>query len=328
MRVLVLGASGGIGAAVAKELITRRVNVILGGRDEAKLRAKIGRHADANSSALSIDIRSINALDGPALSDAAEGCDAIVFAVNYPYHEWALYMEKALANTIVAAQRVGATIVLPGNIYALGAQTGTPLTEETPDRPCSDKGKLRHRMESALRAATEGRGVRVRAITVRAADFFGPTVRNGAVDPIFTAAVRRKPIRVLGRTDVAHQWAYAPDLAAVMVDLLVKRASLPPYELVNFPGYTAKAQHDFLRLVAQQCGDESLPIKPLAWWMIKLAGWFNPQAREVMELRYLWDSAVLLDRAKLAKLLPDFQPTPIDLAIQDTLRSYRAETTA
>ena len=43
----------------------------------------------------------------------------------------------------------------------------------------------------------------------------------------------------------------------------------------------------------------------------------------MLELRYLWDRAVILDGSRLARTLPEFLPTPLDDAINATLDSYR-----
>src|ERR1700722_17055945 len=99
---LVLGATGGIGGEVARQLrdsgwnarsLQRGGAQVLEGRD-GKTR---GRRDAMNAE----DVRT-----------AAEGCAVIVHAVNPPgYRRWAELVLPMLDNTIAAARSVGATIV-------------------------------------------------------------------------------------------------------------------------------------------------------------------------------------------------------------------------
>jgi hypothetical protein len=57
--------------------------------------------------------------------------------------------------------------------------------------------------------------------------------------------------------------------------------------------------------------------------MVRLMGLYNPVARELLELRYLWDRSLVLSDEKVRRLLPGFVQTPIEDAIKTTLASYR-----
>ncbi|MDP6883873.1 MAG: NAD-dependent epimerase/dehydratase family protein, partial [Rhodospirillales bacterium] len=202
--VLILGATGAFGGAVALALIGCGEAIRVFSRDGAKARLRLG---DARA----VDIVEGDVQDRDALMRAADGCRAIAHGINYPYHRWVPYMARATANVIAAARRAGATILFPGNVFGLGRQTAGPLDETAPNRPSSRKGSVRVQMEQALSRAASASGPRV--IVLRAGDFFGPTVRNWSVDLIFRNAARGRPMRILGRADIPHQWAYAPDVA-------------------------------------------------------------------------------------------------------------------
>lgn len=260
--------------------------------------------------------------DQSALVRAAEGCGAIVHAVNYPYPRWVPNMARATANVIVAARSCKATILFPGNVYGLGAQTEAPLREDAPNQPAGHKGELRVRLEDSLLHATEESSVG-RVIVLRAGDYFGPTVRNGLVDPIFENAAAGKPMRALGNLEAAHQWAYVPDLVRAALDLLAIEESMKPYEVFNFAGTVASPQRDFMKQVAEQAGHPGLDIRVLPWSAIKLAAIFDSVVRELLELRYLYDKSVILDGSKLRQTLPNFKETPIAEAIRVTLESYQ-----
>jgi nucleoside-diphosphate-sugar epimerase len=160
-------------------------------------------------------------------------------------------------------------------------------------------------------------------LIVRAGDYFGPTVRNGYVDRLFGAARKGKSMQVLGRLDVPHQWAYVPDLARLSVDLLAL-PNLQPFEVVHCKGHIVSAQHELLQLIANEAGKPGLHIRRLPWWLLRMVALVDPLMREVMEMRYLFDRAVIIDDPRRRELLPQFTGTPLDQAVRDTLASYPA----
>ncbi len=312
--VLVLGATGSFGGAVATELLRRGRPVRALVRDTAKLRARFGRRSE-------LEIVEGDVLDPMALEGAAEGCGVIVHGVNYPYDLWTPHMYVATENVIATAEAKRALVLFPGNVYGLGDQTVAPLDEDAENAPCSDKGALRAELEDSLRRAASDGGARV--LILRAGDYFGPTARNGMVDPIFGNAAVGRSIRTFGRLDIPHQWAYLPDLARVAADLMSKASRLAPFEVVNFAGHVVEREGEFLRLVAEQAGFPHLPVRVMPWGLLRVVGFFNGVVRELIEMRYLFDGAVILDDPRLRELLPGFKSTGLNKAVRDTVESYR-----
>lgn len=163
---LVLGASGGIGGEVARQL-----------RDAGwQVRAlKRGLAAEAVERDGIAWVRG-DALDRDAVVRAARGCRVIVHAVNPPgYRNWATQVLPMIDNTLAAARAAQATVVLPGTVYNFGADAFPVLREDAPQHPVTRKGAIRVELERRLQdASTRG----VRAIVVRAGDFFGPQLGN------------------------------------------------------------------------------------------------------------------------------------------------------
>ena len=54
---------------------------------------------------------------------------------------------------------------------------------------------------------------------------------------------------------------------------------------------------------------------------MRVIGLFSPLVREVIEMRYLWDTPHRIDGSALAAALPDFTPTPLSLAMAEVLGS-------
>lgn len=312
--VLILGGTGSFGSAIARELIDRAERVRLFVRDQGAALRTFGTYCPA-------EIVVGDAQDSEAVLRAAEGCRAIVQAVNYPLHQWEPHMNGVTANAIAAAKESGAPLLVPANVWVFGAQTEKPLTEKSEPAPNSRKGRLKLEIENTLKAATERDGVHT--IILRAGDFFGPTVRNTYAEGIFARAARGKPITVVGRLDVAHQWAYLPDLARVAVWLIDRAHRLRPWEVIHFKGHIADPQRGFLRRIAEVAEHPGLKIRRVPWWKVRLASIVNRELREALELRYLYDSSVILDDRLLSRAWPDFTPTDLDDAIAITLAGYR-----
>ena len=315
-QALVLGATGGFGRAMAKELVDRGASVRALTRDPARAGALLGA---------SVEVAAGDATDAAAVARAAAGCAIVVHAVNLPFHLWDPGMRDATARVVAACRDAGARLVFPGNVYGFGPETTRAVIEAAPQEATTRKGRLRAELEFMIARATDDR--RMRALIVRSGDFYGPTVRNGQVDRIFGNAVAGRTMRALGRLDMPHQWAYVPDLARLTADLLEREATLEPFEVVHFAGHVVTRLADFLREVAVAAGRADIAMRALPWWWIRLGALFDPTARELLELRYLFDEAVILDDQRRRQLLPDFQPTPLATAVAATVASYRAALT-
>lgn len=312
--ILVIGCTGGFGRAMANELLGRGRPVRLFVREVDRGRAIFGNRPNG-------EIVEGDVLDAESVKAAAEDCAAIVHAVNFPYHRWDPDMSRATEH-VLASAAPGTLIVLPGNVYGLGRQTGTPLAESAENRAETKKGRFRIGIEEWLRGAAEGG--KCRALVVRAGDYYGPTVRNGLVDGVFGRVQAGRPPRMLGDPAQPHQWAYAPDLARASADLMERVGAGPAaYEVMNFAGHTFDSQRAFCELVGGCGGLAKAGVSRVPWWMVRAWGLFSPTMRELMELRYLWDSCVLLDDAKLRRVLPSFKATAPEEAVRATLNSYR-----
>ncbi len=308
---LVLGATGSFGGGVAAEMARRGWTVRAVARNPEKGRRI---HGDLPIQWIQGDVQ-----DPEALRRAAEGVGVVVHGVNYPYDRWVPAMETATAGIAAAAEGAGATVVFAGNVYNLGDQQDGPLAEDAPHRPHTRKGNLREKLERFLEEKARTGAIRV--LIVRAGDYFGPTVRNGLVDPVFGNAARGKGMQVLGNPDIPHQWAYIPDVARATVDLLGRE--LEPFEVVHFAGHVADPNREFLRRVAEAAGHPGLSIRTIPWWVLRIMALGNGVIRELLEMRYLFDHSIVLDGARLRRLLPDYRDTPVEETIRATLASYR-----
>jgi nucleoside-diphosphate-sugar epimerase len=257
---------------------------------------------------------------GTDMGVAAAGADVIVNGLNPPdYHDWAGLIPKITAQVIAAARSSGATVIVPGNVYVFGDQPG-PWSDTTPHRPVARKGRIRAEMEATYRAAVaEG----VRTIILRGGDFLDPsrdtTVMRRVVLKGLSPDGTRGRLTALGDPDAVRAYAYLPDMARAAVALADRRGTLAPFEDVAFPGH-AFSVNDLAREIGRATG-RTPPIRRFAWWQIALLSPVWELARELREMRYLYDTPHRLDGAKFARLLPGFTATPLAEVVRAHLRA-------
>jgi nucleoside-diphosphate-sugar epimerase len=309
--VLVLGATGGIGGELARQL-----------RDAGWQVRALWRGAPAEGERRDgiAWIRG-DAMNRDDVVAAVTGCTVIVHAVNPPgYRRWAELVLPMLDNTLAAARQAGATVVLPGTVYNFGPDAFALLREDSPQHPTTRKGAIRVEMERRLQAHAETGG---RVLIVRAGDFFGPRAGNnwfsqGLLKP--GQPVRR--VNRPGQPGVGHQWAYLPDVARSVVALLARRASLDAFARFHLAGHWdadgTQMAEAIARVVARRTG-QAPRIVSFPWWLMRLASPFVTTLREMMEMRYLWREPVRMDNARLRAVLGAEPHTPLDAAVEASL---------
>lgn len=312
---LVLGATGGIGGHVARRLRRGGWTVRALARDPATA-------INANANATRDDglewIRG-DAMRPEDVTGAARGARLIVHAVNPPgYRDWDRLVLPMLENSVAAARAAGARILLPGTVYNHGPDAFPLLTEDSPQNPVTRKGRIRVAMERRLRTAAETG--EARALVVRAGDFFGPRSRNswfsqGLIKPGRRPRVITQP----GRPGVGHQWAYLPDVAETMVRL-AESDDLSPFAVFHMGGHWDPDGTAMVAAIRRAVGDPALPVRPFPWWLVRLASPAVPLFREVLEMRYLWETPVRLASERLTAALGAEPRTPLDEAVRATLR--------
>ena len=308
---LVLGATGGIGGEVARQLrdVGWTVHALRRG-GEQQMERRDGM----------VWIRG-DAMNRDDVLAAAQGCSVIVHAVNPPgYRRWGELVLPMIDNTIAAARAQGATIVLPGTVYNFGPDAFPLLREDSPQKPLTRKGAVRVEMERRLRAVSSD-GCRV--IVVRAGDFFGPKLGNswfsqGMVKP----GLPVKSVSLPGAPGVGHQWSYLPDVARTMVELLQGRDTLEAFAAFHMAGHwdaDGRQLGEAISRVVVRRGGAQPALRALPWWLLTLASPLMPTLRELREMRYLWNVPLGMSNTKLLAVLGHEPHTPLDQAVEATL---------
>jgi nucleoside-diphosphate-sugar epimerase len=297
-KVIILGANGRFGRAAAQHFQLAGWDVALAVRPGSSISAKGAK------------VIEVDASDPDALTRACAGNAVIVNALNPPYPAWKVEMPKLTHAVITAARKSGARVMIPGNVYNFGPNLPSILNADTPQQS-GGKGGLRIEMERQFRNSG------VPTIILRGGDFIEGEKTGNWFDSVITNKVAKGHITYPGPTNIAHAWAYLPDMARAAVMLCSRSNDLPVFADIPFPGYT---------LTGQQLGDlisaslgKTVKIKPLPWWVLGVAGLVSPLMREVHEMRYLWQRPHQLDGAAIQAILPDFVATPQAVGIATAL---------
>lgn len=254
---------------------------------------------------------------GTDMVAAAQGADIIVNGLNPPmYHNWARLIPQITAQVIGAARASGATVIVPANVYVYGGQSG-PWGPDTPHLPCSRKGAIRAEMEADYRNS----GVPV--ILLRGGDFLLPDAPGSVMNRVVMKGLARGRLTAIAAPDVARAYAYLPDMARAAVALADRRASLPRFADIPFAGLTFSLRQ-WQAEVSRQTG-RAMHMRPFPWWQLTLLSPFWELARELREMRYLYEIPHRLDAAPLNALLPDFQTSSLVQVVAAHLAAKASE---
>ncbi len=303
--VLILGAAGRIGQVMALAFANAGWQV----RAQARkaLPPSLQGHAR-------VQVVSCDATDLAALTAAAQGASVLVNALNPPYTEWERLALPLADAALVVARASGALLMLPGNVYNFGREMPALLTPTTPEVGNTPKARIRIEMERRLAAAA---GDGVDSVVIRAGDFFGGPGRGTWFDMGLLTKIGQGRFVYPGQDDVAHAWAYLPDLAQAFVRVAERREQLRGHHRLHFAGHTLTGQT--MRAGLEQVVGRPLRPAGLPWGLIRLASPFVPMWRELLVMRYLWQRPHALDDAALLALIGSVPQTPLPLALRSAL---------
>lgn len=264
-----------------------------------------------------VEVRAADCGDAAAVRELAQGAAVIYQALNPPYHQWPALFPALQANALNAAKAVGARYVSIENLYLY--DTSTPIREDSPIRPRSEKGRLRARLAQEVMVAHE-RG-EVLATALRSSDYYGPGVLLSALgERVFAPLVRGRRAQLMGSASTPHSFAYIEDVGRAAA-LLGTRDDAPG-KVWFAPHAGALTQQGMLTLAAKflAAPPRHTVVSPL---MLHLAGLFNPTARASVEMIYQFTEPFVVDSTGSETTL-GLTPTPLETGLARTLAWYRA----
>jgi nucleoside-diphosphate-sugar epimerase len=312
-RVLVFG-HGAVGRAVTARLAARGDSVsVAQRRPPAALRAGVRFIAcDLTEQAQTLA--------------ACAGQEVVICAAGFPYDSriWARAWPAAMSAMLAGCEHAGARFVFADNLYMHGPQTGAdpaPLREDMALGDFGRKPRIRAQITRLWQAAHDAG--RVRAVAVRAADFYGPDVQNSLLSTLGVARlVAGRTAMVLGNADLPHDVTYVPDFARAVVAL----ADAPDdaygqaWNVPNAPTQTPRA---LLALAARLAGVR-LRLQVVPSWLFPLLGLIRRDAYELAEMRFQIDRPYRVDSSKFRASF-GMEPTAFEEGLGATVDFYRQQ---
>lgn len=307
MSVYVVIGFGPAGAATARLLVERGHSV--------RVVTTSGRGPEPGIEHVAFD-----ATDRERLIAAAQGAAAIFSCAAPPYPRWAGEWPPLASSLCAAAEATGAVLVMLGNLYGYGPVDG-PLTEELPLAATGPKGRVRAAVwEQAQKLHEQGR---IKAVEVRASDFFGPGVTDGGhlAARVMPRLLRGKPVSALGDPDAPHSWSYLPDVARALVEVAgEERAWGRAWHVPNEPALSTRQMVDRL---AAQAGTGPVAVRGLSPAVLGVVSLLSPLIRELKEIRYQFDRPFTADASAYEAAFAE-RATPVDEQVEATVDWWRA----
>jgi len=313
-QAIVIGATGGTGAALTEELAGRGIPVVAFGRSRAKLErlaARLGRPAN-----LSLAVG--DAFRADDVEAAAAGSEVLFHCANVPYHEMNEKLLPLGEAVMEGANRLGLKVVAIDGIYPYGRRQSDPVTEEHPKRPHTRKGRTRLRFAEMV---FDGRWSNARPLIVRLPDYYGPTANQASyLGSTLEAIAAGKPAFFIGNMKVPREYVYLPDAAKMIVEIALRDDAYG--QEWNIPGSGAISGEEIVRLAREASGTRK-PVMAMGKIGLSLTGLFVPVMKEIVEMLYLTTEPLRLSGAKYERFIGRIPATGYEEGIAATIRQLK-----
>lgn len=304
---VVVGASGGTGSALVRELLGRGRTVRAVNRS-GRLTAPAG-----------VEVVSGDATDTERMRDVCRGAGVVYNAVNVPFVQWRQCFPAAIDGVLAGARAADARMVFVDDTWMYGRVSG-PMTEDIPSRPVSNKGVLRAWLaERVLAAHASGQ---VRTVIGRAPELYGPAVESVLGHGLFGPALGRgRRAMWVGAMDEPLGPMFVDDFAHGLAELGEHEGALG--RAWHVPTPTPTTARAFLDTIAAQAG-RPLKVLRLGERSMRTMGLAWPVAREGAEMLYQFQQPHSVDATAYRTAFGDGQVTPYEVGIERTLAWYRS----
>jgi len=305
---VVLGA-GTIGTTIAEQLAAAG--------EPVRLVSRSGRSPGiAGVEAVAADLS--NPL---AVRAAAAGARVAYFACQPAYTDWPKGFPPLAEGVLGGLAGTGTRLAVVDNTYMYGPTGGRPMIEDLPYAATTRKGIARAKLAERFMAAHRAGDVPI--VIARASDYFGPRGATTSVgDRFFPPLLAGKAVQVLGDVDAPHSNTYVPDFARTLIELGRRDEALG--EIWHVPTAPAVSQRRFAEMAAAAAGVPVPKLSRMTKPMLRLAGFFVPAAREMIEMAYEFEEPFLLDCSKIEQAF-GLRPTPLEEALVDTVAWWRGD---
>jgi nucleoside-diphosphate-sugar epimerase len=304
MKQTILGSGGAIGIELAKALRTYTNDIRLASRHPKRVNPED-------------EIFQADLTDREQLFGAVENSEIVYVTVGFAYNikVWKRECPPFIKNVLDACLQNNSKLVFFDNVYAIGGDNVSHITENSPISPSSKKGEVRAQVDRLILESIEKKGLNV--IIARSADFFSDVKGNSMVmNLIYDNLVKGKKAQWLCDATKVHSMSYTPDLAAGTAIL----GNTPDAynQIWNLPTDTEKITGaGWVNLFAAEMGTGN-EYQVLPNWLMKALGLFIPIMKELPEMNYQYDRDYFFDSSKFNNHF-NYTPTTNANAVKETI---------
>lgn len=309
-KAIVIGATGGTGAAITEELVKRGIHTIAFGRSRQKLEQLAGKLGNPKHLKLAVG----DAMRPDDIVAQADDADVLFHCANVPYHEMVNKLIPLGESVMEAAERLAIKVVAIDGIYPYGRKQMDLVTEEHPKQPHTIKGKVRLDYE---RMMFSKRWTKAEVMIVRLPDYYGPTANEASyLGSTLEAIAAGKMAFFVGNMHVPREFVYLPDAASMVAELAGKNFAYG--QNWNIPGAGLISGREIVRIAQKAIGQAKLVI-PMKKIGLSLIGMSVPVMKEVVEMLYLTEDPLTLSGEKYKRLIGPITATPFQEGITATV---------
>jgi nucleoside-diphosphate-sugar epimerase len=308
---VVLGATGALGSNLVDELLYQKKKVVAVVRNLAKAHQRFN-HPE-------LIIRKADLLQKEDVISAISGGSIVYHCGGLPYKDWMKYYPVMNSNILEAVRKEGAVLVYADNLYMYGRMQHEQIAENHPISHKSKKGSLRYYLAAQILEAHKNGSLR--AVIVRAGDYYGPFVKNGFAEPLFQNPLIGKPVSWIGNADQPHSLIYIKDLTKAVVMIAENEDTYG--QIWHIPGDNAFTGREYAEQIGSALGTK-VKIKVLTPFMLNILSPFVPILRELKDLSFEWVNPFIIDGTKFSRQFPGYIPTTHAEAFRETLDWFNA----
>jgi nucleoside-diphosphate-sugar epimerase len=303
---VVIGASGGTGSAIVRELVAR-----------GKWVRGVNRSGHANVP-LVVEMLKADATNPSSMREVCQGATVVYNCVNPPFAQWIQIFPAVMEAIIEGAAAADAKLVFADDTWMYG-KVDRPMTEDLPSRPVSNKGVLRAWLAEMLLSA-HSRG-KVRAVIGRGGELYGPLVESVLGQNLFGAALAGKKATWIGNLDVPLTPLFIDDFARGLVTLGEQDEAIG--QVWHIPTPEPITGREFVRMIFEEVG-RAPKVTAYSHQFVKALGLFWSLAREGAEMVYQFERPFIIDSSKYKHSFGKGTVTPYREGIRQTIDWYRS----
>lgn len=306
---VILGANGQIGEELARELYRNFTSSI-------RIVSRTAKKVNETDEVFSADLLNLE-----EAIQAVKGAEIAYFTLGLPMDSdlWERTFPTILSNVIEACKINGAKLVFFDNTY-MYPQDDKVLTEETPFSPLGRKGKVRKLMADMLQEEIDNNTLEV--VICRAPEFYGPGKTQSITNSfIFDNIQKQKRLIVPISSKKRRSLIWTPD--ASRATALIGNTPTAYGQTWHLPVYETHPTYRELIDLTSEVYHKTFRYLVLPKFFFKIAAWFNPKVKELLELlpRYAYDN--IFDDSKFKNHFPNFQVTTYKEGIEQIKKEQR-----